>query len=120
MGNNETDHPEFAETRQVSMQLSDLMTSQSPLLQFKVYIDEKSERYFPGLAELTIATARKFTDVPLANANFTNHKCFVTRLTRVALYAVLIQTHTFLSVQGGLGLCRHKQCVGFGRTDLLH
>ena len=68
-GDNATDHPEFAEAHQVPMQLSALMTSLSPLLQFKVDLNDASERYFPGLAELTITTARKFTDAPLVNAN---------------------------------------------------
>lgn len=59
-GCSKTDVPEFSEVDQIPLSLSALMSTESDLLQFKVNLDESTEAHFPGLAEDSIAAARRF------------------------------------------------------------
>ena len=68
-GDNETDHPEFSEEKQIAKTLQNVMCTRSPHVQFKIDLNENSEVYFPDLCEETISTARQFHDAQLVNVN---------------------------------------------------
>lgn len=68
-GDNENDCPEFSEVSQIPMKLRSVMNTQSPYLQFKVDLDTQTEKYFPGLRDTTVCTAREFCNMPLLGVN---------------------------------------------------